>query len=115
MARTGVTKHLIARPSGGDFGAAKGCLFLSRTEVRNMKRLATLAVLILSGTVMTGISGAATIEVNGTAAMEGSYGLEVVSDGVDNSSAYVQDDSPNQESTYRASFLFRGIPSQKVG
>jgi hypothetical protein len=49
---------------------------------------------------------AATIDVNATAAMEGSFGLEVVCDGIDTSGAYVQDDSPDQESTYRVSFLF---------
>jgi len=45
------------------------------------------------------------IEVNASAAMEGNFGLEAISDG-SATNAFVQDDSPNAETTYRMSFMF---------
>lgn len=45
------------------------------------------------------------IDVNGSAAMEGSFGLEATSDG-SATNAFVRDDSPNSETTYRMSFMF---------
>lgn len=47
---------------------------------------------------------AATLNVNAGAALEGSFGLEIIMDGTTTGS-YVADDSPNNETTYRAVFL----------
>lgn len=44
------------------------------------------------------------LAVNGSAAMEGSFGLDVTHD--NSSRAYVQDNTPAGETIYRASFLF---------
>lgn len=54
--------------------------------------------------LMAGVASADSLVVNGTAAMEGSFGMQVSHD--NSSQAYVQDNSPNAESIYRASFLF---------
>jgi hypothetical protein len=45
------------------------------------------------------------LDVNANAAMEGSFGLEVISDGTA-TNAFVQDDTPDSESIYRISFMF---------
>jgi len=71
-----------------------------------MRKLAFMVVSVIAIILLPQSTGAATIDVNGTAAMDGSYGLEVICNGVDTSGAYVQDDSPNAEATYRASFMF---------
>jgi len=71
-----------------------------------MKRLAFMTVSIVAIILLPQSTGAASIDVNATAAMTGSFGLEVVSDGANVDGAYVQDDSPDAEGTYRVSFMF---------
>ncbi|MGB5161357.1 MAG: hypothetical protein WBO69_19130 [Thermoanaerobaculia bacterium] len=63
--------------------------------------IAITAVMVL---VIAGAGLADTLEVIGAAAMEGSFGLRVNHDNT--STAYVQDNSPNEESIYRYEFLF---------
>ena len=48
---------------------------------------------------------AASLAVNGGAALEGSFGLEITFDG-DAQRAYVEDDSPTAETHYNAKFRF---------
>jgi len=67
-------------------------------KMRNILMLVAVAVLLSSPAV-----NAASLDVNGGAAIEGSYGLEVIMN--DTSSAYVMDDTPVNETTYRAEFL----------
>ncbi len=64
------------------------------------------SVLLFSAVVALAIAPilhAASLSVNGGAALEGSFGLEVLMN--DTSSAYVMDDSPVNETVYRAEFL----------
>ena len=61
-----------------------------------------LATMLLAGLVAGG-AHAASLDVNGTAALVGSFGLEVQFAG-DTQVAYVQDDTPANETVYRASF-----------
>ena len=62
--------------------------------------LAIVAALALSAGAAY---GANSLDVNGSAAQDGSYGLEINLDGSANR-VYVQDNSPDSETTYRASF-----------
>lgn len=71
-----------------------------------MKRFVQVPLVIFAAVFLASFAGAAELAVNNLAAMEGEYGLEVICDGVNLGGAYVQDDSPNGESTYRAKFLF---------
>lgn len=66
-------------------------------KIRNM-----LLTIVVCGLAM-GVQ-AASLSVNAGAALEGSYGLEVIMDGVADG-AFVADASPNNETTYRAVFL----------
>jgi hypothetical protein len=60
--------------------------------------------LVFVGVVLLAVGAhAATLEVNTTAAIEGTYGLEVLFDGT-TEIAYVMDDSPNNEPIYRVLF-----------
>lgn len=69
-------------------------------------------LIVLTLTVIAGVAGADSLDVNNTAALGGTgtacsggnCGLEVFHDNT--SKAYVQDDSPADEAIYRASFLF---------
>lgn len=63
--------------------------------------IAITAIMVL---VIAGAGYADTLDVVGAAAMEGSFGLRVDHDNT--STAYVQDNSPNDESIYRYEFLF---------
>lgn len=68
-----------------------------------MKRVlfpVVVAVMLVAGT-----SAASSIAVTGAAAIEGSYGLAVTMDGVSDN-AFVQDETPNNETVYRATFKF---------
>lgn len=65
------------------------------------KSLPMLACILL---IVAGSSGAVEIAVTQDAALEGNYGLEVRFDGLSTNTAYVHDDSPNNESVYRFSF-----------
>lgn len=62
-------------------------------------------LLTVAGLALTaGPTMADTLSVNNPAAIEGSFGLEVLHDNT--SAAYVQDDTPNSETVYRFSFLY---------
>lgn len=67
-------------------------------KFRNVLLSVSVAALLSSLVV-----NAASLSVNGSAAIEGNYGLEVIMN--DTSSAYVMDDSPINETTYRAQFM----------
>ncbi|MEM8933237.1 MAG: hypothetical protein AAGE94_18760 [Acidobacteriota bacterium] len=68
-----------------------------------------LAFVLLVGALISGVAVADSLSVQAGAAMGGTnFGLEVLHDNT--SIAYVQDDSPNAERTYRAEFLF-AVPS----
>jgi hypothetical protein len=72
-------------------------------EEESMKKVAVLCVGLVLG--FAGLASADSLTVNAAAAMGGtSYGLEVYHDNTDR--AYVQDNTPDFESTYRATFLF---------
>ena len=62
-------------------------------------------VMIAAAFLLSSAAGFAanSLDVNGAAAVEGSYGLELTFDG-SNNLFYVRDNSPTQETTYRASF-----------
>jgi len=64
------------------------------------KVMMALCVLCL----VAGAASADSLVVNGTAAIEGSYGLQVTHD--NSSTTYVQDNTPDDETVYRGSFLF---------
>ncbi len=49
-------------------------------------------------------AGAATHDVNGSAALEGSFGFEIIMDGT-SAKAFVEDQTPDNEAVYRVSFL----------
>lgn len=66
-----------------------------------------LATCMLAG-FMAAAAQAATLDVNATAALEGNFGLEVIFN-LDSQLAYVQDDTPADETVYRA--LFQMDPS----
>ena len=69
-----------------------------------MKKIALLAIGVL--VIATGASANNSISVETYAAMSGTtYGLEAVADGTA-TNAYVQDDSPADETVYRAQFMF---------
>lgn len=70
--------------------------FLLRTAV-----LAVLACLLC-----TSLVSANSLDVNSIAAVDGNQGLELLMDG-GTDQAYVQDDTPNGETTYRASFWLK--------
>lgn len=57
----------------------------------------------------SGAQAATSLAVNGTAALEGSYGLQVVFDGA-GGDAYVQDNSPNNETRYVVQFRMNSQP-----
>jgi hypothetical protein len=65
--------------------------------------------LILAVTGLAVGAQAASIDVNTDAALEGTYGLEVIMDGVADG-AYVVDTTPTNETTYRARFLIDLLP-----
>ena len=66
-----------------------------------MKKILTLFALV----ALAGLAAHAdSLAVNGTAAMGGSFGLEVIHDNA--SAAFVQDDTPSAETVYRFEFLF---------
>jgi hypothetical protein len=60
-----------------------------------------VAVVLLWGAGL--VSASNSLSVNNAAAQDGNYGLEISLDGSSNA-AYVQDNSPTDETTYRASF-----------
>lgn len=63
-----------------------------------------LAVVALAGAQMA--SGAASIAVNTSAAIQGTYGMQLTLNGT-SGNAFVQDNSPNAEPIYFASFSLR--------
>jgi len=63
-----------------------------------------LAIAALAGVQMA--SGAASIAVNTSAAMQGTYGMQLTLNGT-SGNAFVQDNSPNAETLYFASFNLR--------
>ncbi len=67
------------------------------------KVLFSLAII---GLLATGTTLASSIAVTGAAAQEGSYGLAVTTDATADN-AYVEDQTPNNETVYRAQFLLR--------
>ncbi len=72
-------------------------------EEDTMKKAAVLCVAIVLG--FAGLASADSLTVTPAAAMGGTnYGLQVYHDNTDR--AYVQDDTPAAETTYRATFLF---------
>jgi len=54
--------------------------------------------------LMAGVASADSLAVNATAAMAGNYGMQISHD--NSSAAYVQDNTPDGETIYRAEFLF---------
>lgn len=68
-----------------------------------MKKL-TYFALFAAALLFASTAGADSLDVNGTAALGGSFGLELLHDNT--SPAYVQDDSPNGEQFYRFEFLY---------
>ncbi len=68
---------------------------------RNVVLGACLLLLVTGGMA----SAQNMVDVNGSAAKDGSFGMETISDGSSNS-MFVQDDSPELETVYRASFWF---------
>ncbi|MCP4655486.1 MAG: hypothetical protein GY856_08720 [bacterium] len=70
-----------------------------------MKKMSPYLIVLVAALVLAGAAFADSLAVNGSAAMGGStYGLDLTHD--NSSIAYVQDDTPNDESVYRAEFLF---------
>lgn len=69
--------------------------------MRKIRNLFVVTAVMLLG--VGAAYGANSLDVNGTAAQDGSYGLEVLMDGSTNV-ANVQDNTPDSETTYRASF-----------
>ena len=69
-------------------------------------KTAKIALMLTATIIMaTGSAGAAnSLDVNATAALEGNFGLEINHDGSTNL-AYVETDSPDGESIYRAQFM----------
>lgn len=65
----------------------------------------TTSILCLVLGLLTGMAYADSLQANATAAMEGSYGLEVLHNNT-SPAAYVQDNLPNSEKLYRGEFLF---------
>jgi hypothetical protein len=59
------------------------------------------ALMVVAGTAIAENS----LAVNGSAAIEGTYGLEVALDGDSPVNVFVQDDSPDNETVYRAQFM----------
>lgn len=72
-----------------------------------MKRSTVLAILMAAAWCTGSAYGEATLAVNATAALAGSFGLEVRMDGAAGGQAYVQDGTPNFEGNFRSLFLFR--------
>ena len=68
-------------------------------RVSRMMLLLAVACLIAPGT----LQAANSLDVNGPAAIEGNYGLEILHDGSGNR-VYVKDNSPADETVYRMSF-----------
>ncbi len=69
------------------------------------------ALFVLAACLLAGAAYGADLDVNMTAALEGTYGLEVNFDNLPGEGAYVQDDTPNAEQVYRASFLVDTSPA----
>ena len=65
-----------------------------------MKKVMFVAIVMILATLPV---GAASLSVNTTAALQGTYGCEVAHDG-DTSLAYLVDQTPNNETVYRATF-----------
>ena len=61
-------------------------------------------IVFLLALLLASASFASTMAVNASAALAGSFGLEITTDG-NTDSVFVQDDTPDGETTYRASFL----------
>jgi hypothetical protein len=72
------------------------------------RRFSIVAALALTAVLWTVSGNAGTLNVTGDAAYVGLYGLEVVVD--DTSDTYVQDNTPNHETRYRARFYVRLNP-----
>ena len=72
-----------------------------------MKHLALARWIVVVAAILVAypVLAANSIDVNASAAMEGSFGLEAIADGTA-TNAFVQDDSPANETIYRASFMF---------
>jgi hypothetical protein len=70
----------------------------------------TLVALFALFVGVTGLQAATSLAVNGTAALEGSYGLQVVFDGA-GGDAYVQDNSPSGETRYVIQFRMNSAPA----
>ncbi|MEM9292451.1 MAG: hypothetical protein AAGD01_12285 [Acidobacteriota bacterium] len=72
-------------------------------------RVATMAIaalaLVATFAAYTPTADAASLAVNGTAALEGSFGMEITFDG-DTQRAYVEDGTPTTETHYNAKFRF---------
>ena len=69
-----------------------------------MKKGIIISISLVAVLALAGMAAADSLTVNGTAAMSGSYGLEVTHDNT--SVAYVQDNTPDAETIYRFEFLF---------
>ncbi len=70
-----------------------------------MKFATRIGILVVLGVVLaSGAWASNTLSVTAGAAIEGNYGLQVTMDGT-NTKAFVRDESPADESTYRATFL----------
>jgi len=73
-----------------------------------MRKYSVLTIVIVVVALAATPAMADTLDVNPTAAMNGSnYGLEVLHD--NSSFAYVQDDTPDGESVYRFSFIYNPL------
>lgn len=65
-----------------------------------------ILVALVGAVLLAPLAGAATLNVNSSAAMAGTnYGLEMIMDGTTHGS-FVRDDTPNDEVIYRAQFWF---------
>ncbi len=77
-----------------------------KTELKEARVSAfrnSLIALVMISTASGSANAANALAVNAAAAQDGNFGLEISLDGSANA-AYVQDDSPSSETTYRASF-----------
>ena len=69
-----------------------------------MRKYVVMLGVALAFLAFAGFSGAVELAVTTDAALEGTYGLGVTFDGASTNTAYVHDDSPNDETVYRFQF-----------
>ncbi len=73
------------------------------------KTFRVLSLLSAAALISMAVSAQTTLAVTNAAALDGNFGLEVIFAGT-TSKAYVQDDTPSDESTYNVEFKLRANP-----